>query len=175
MCMCMCVCEVWWSRGDQAEPLLYLWCTFVNALHLSVWNKRRTYTLWRVSRLKTRASEGEREIRERVISTFIFFTISFFRHIWSQCKLEIRREPWGEMEFIRSGSIGLQWVAREATDNLLGYLRSLFTRSLSFSLPHFSLPLLHPHSHLLTFISLSLSVPQLLRRVSPYQLLAFSL
>lgn len=63
------------------------------------------------------------------------------------------------MEFIRSGSIGLQWVAREATDNLLGYLRSLFTRSLSFSLPHFSLPLLHPHSHLLTFISLSLCAP----------------
>lgn len=99
-----CVAPPTWVRGDQAERL-YLWCTFVNTLCLSRWNKWHTYMLWGVSPKRWTPSEGE--IRGEVISTFIFFMISFFRHIWSQCKLEIRRDL-QKMEFIWSGSIALQ-------------------------------------------------------------------
>lgn len=77
-----------WVQGGQPERL-YLWCTFVNTLHLSQWNKWHTYMLRGVS--PKGWAPGEGEIRGEVISTFIFFMISFFRHIWSQCKLEIRR------------------------------------------------------------------------------------
>lgn len=93
-----------WVQGGQPERL-YLWRTFVNTLRLSQWNKWHTYML-RGASPKGRAP-GEGEIRGEVISTFIFFTISFFRHIWSQCKLEIRRDL-QKMEFIWSGSIALQ-------------------------------------------------------------------
>lgn len=93
-----------WMQGGQPESL-YLWGTFVNTLCLSQWNKWHTYMEQGVSP-KGRAP-GRGEIRGEVISTFIFFMISFFRHIWSQCKLEIRRDL-QKMEFIWSGSIAQQ-------------------------------------------------------------------
>lgn len=96
------------SPSERRRPkpnASYLWRTFVNTLPLSLWNKWHPYTP-----LQKRAGRLER----KVISTFIFFTISFFRRVWSRCKLEIRRRSGVRKDGINSwsGSSAPQWLRK---------------------------------------------------------------